>query len=724
MAYLIRRASERSEVLAVDNINTILATETISSELSSALVTYVKDADAEGLEGIILALGSDSATKTAIECAIMKKLNVYRKSALKFYNKKIKSGEQLPMFSSRFSALLEAYSGSAGANGRYTWDEETPEATRTTLQALFDAVQDQLLEDTLDSAQVEVFLRAASLFDSTDRKRVLEHVAGSKKRSMLTANTVNLLDVLVEDKATFTSTSMKHFLLLSFDQLTRKLSDATNTKISESLAAFIERLSTFLQTRKAPISAVIPGGILNTLITAVLTNHVATPCTTSLLITLLALVPAKLLEIKRFLQMLIAHPENPLCTRGGIYDAPSTLQRQTAYLLHILFWSNPDAASTLITMDSTLELYRATDDPVDRVLLAILTRIESHLTRSIATRITTWAVTDHIDTVAHPLISRLRGRLALSLSSRVLQKSTQNFNPCPPELKLSSLGTFLDTPLTATRNYDPAFILPIIAYMLHTTHTIDTATFLSKHCLSYTMATLSHSDPLILTCATALLATIPPILKHAPVRTKTQLHHHISALLISLPPSPTPLPTITSLLHASISSVLQNPAHVMYPRIIQYLLRSPTLDLFDLPLLLAPSEIASEEELKSQGEHEKETSWVLGILISGCRKKEDVEILRKRNVVDFVLGMGERGRAEELLWNIAGVEGGATTLVTRGGVVGWAVARLAKGEEGRVKRVMGRILVGVEREYVERWSRGLWGKGFVDGVLKPEGLVV
>lgn len=162
----------------------------------------------------------------------------------------------------------------------------------------------------------------------------------------------------------------------------------------------------------------------------------------------------------------------------------------------------------------------------------------------------------------------------------------------------------------------------------------------------------------------------------------------------------------------------------MYPRIIQYLLRSPTLDLFDLPLLLAPSEIASEEELKSQGEHEKETSWVLGILISGCRKKEDVEILRKRNVVDFVLGMGERGRAEELLWNIAGVEGGATTLVTRGGVVGWAVARLAKGEEGRVKRVMGRILVGVEREYVERWSRGLWGKGFVDGVLKPEGLVV
>lgn len=81
--------------------------------------------------------------------------------------------------------------------------------------------------------------------------------------------------------------------------------------------------------------------------------------------------------------------------------------------------------------------------------------------------------------------------------------------------------------------------------------------------------------------------------------------------------------------------------------------------------------------------------------------------------------LGQRGweKAGRVLWEAAGVRGGAKLLVTRLGAVGWVEEMVAAGREEQWVMRLGARMVEAVGEYGEEWSRG--GVRARLGMLKP-----
>lgn len=76
-------------------------------------------------------------------------------------------------------------------------------------------------------------------------------------------------------------------------------------------------------------------------------------------------------------------------------------------------------------------------------------------------------------------------------------------------------------------------------------------------------------------------------------------------------------------------------------------------------------------------------------------------------------------KALELLWNMAGIEGGGTTLITRHGVFSWIEGQIAdEADEGvalTLRRLAARIWESCDQRYVQEWSHGGIRARLVDG---------
>ena len=127
--------------------------------------------------------------------------------------------------------------------------------------------------------------------------------------------------------------------------------------------------------------------------------------------------------------------------------------------------------------------------------------------------------------------------------------------------------------------------------------------------------------------------------------------------------------------------------------------------------MLSPLQVGDEH-------HHKEIAWLLNILTAGLKTYQDLLLYRKRSVFGNVLALytsanttdRARDKILELLWNAAAVEGGATTLLTRNGVVAWIEQQLGTSSQEEVdltlKRLAARLWEASAKAHVTEWSRG------------------
>jgi nucleolar pre-ribosomal-associated protein 1 len=173
------------------------------------------------------------------------------------------------------------------------------------------------------------------------------------------------------------------------------------------------------------------------------------------------------------------------------------------------------------------------------------------------------------------------------------------------------------------------------------------------------------------------------------------------------------LPYIASVFATQALAILQDPSHFMYAKINKYLNKGPVWNVgklanywVDRTLLETPDE---------DDKHWAEIEFVLDFIMLGTRTLQDVHLLLPRNCMEKILDLFASPSAPKAVkdavlkvaYRVAAV-GGATSLVTRTGVLAWLEMRSKVGDvDAATLDVLKRkVSSGLDETRVKTWSKG------------------
>ncbi|KAK6515259.1 hypothetical protein TWF506_007602 [Arthrobotrys conoides] len=470
----------------------------------------------------------------------------------------------------------------------------------------------------------------------------------------------------------------------------------------------------------------------------------------------------KYLQHSKLLQLLLTTP-----TSLSSFPRNSDKNEEIYYLSYILrklFFASKAQHSNITTLDGILSIYAGTNDIVDSILLEIMISIEGYMERSILERISSVTITDTDET--RKFVERDgKGQLKIFISTKVVGKSMGNFIRKKVQFKRMMGGGGDDDGLKGFlekcrrvdeedeggvrgKSYDVGFIAGLVMNGMVTEkeeQKIDVKDLIEKGLLGYILLALSADNgeergmgEAVLTAVVGRLEGIAGVRGY---KERIEVMHLMCKVLAGVAVLNSDeeeeeeeesglkekgIPTITALLLAKMVGIVSNPSHFLYEKVMVWLQSRATVDLKEIPML--------KEFLRTEGEwYWKEVGWIVEGLAGGVKDKVDIEVFRKRGVFEEVLGVyggivtannnnpngkgkeeGIRKKILEILWNTAGVEGGATTLITRTGVVSWIkmMISVVDGDEERVllKRLAARLWEGCDKGYVKQWSEGNIGR--------------
>ncbi|KAF3926571.1 hypothetical protein AA313_de0204070 [Arthrobotrys entomopaga] len=455
---------------------------------------------------------------------------------------------------------------------------------------------------------------------------------------------------------------------------------------------------------------------------------------------------AKYLQHSKLLQAVLLSSQTALST--SFQDPVKEKERyRLAYIIRKLFFAVKAAHSTITTLDGILGVYNGSNDAVDGVLLEILISMEGCMGQSILERIIAVEFGEEGERFAER-DGKGRG-VKIQLSERRVARSVESFfgrkigfEGCEGLKEFMGRCEKLGDEEERRATFDVGFLGALVMQGLSGEKEetkLDVKDVIEKGLLSVMIVALASENAEERAMAEAVVVSVIGRLegiadgKSRGYKERIEVLHllcKISAGLVVFDDGngvkERGIPTITAVVLAKMVNIVANPGHWLYEKVMTWLLSRGNVDLAELPMV-------KESFLRSEGEaYWKEVLWGVEGLAAGMKGPADVEICRKRGVFEEVLGMyasissstGGKGKEEavrkkilEILWNAAGVDGGATTLITRTGIISWIKMMLGtitdeegEGERVMLKRLAGRLWEACDKEYVGQWSEGNIGR--------------
>ncbi|KAG9238484.1 ribosome 60S biogenesis N-terminal-domain-containing protein [Amylocarpus encephaloides] len=172
-----------------------------------------------------------------------------------------------------------------------------------------------------------------------------------------------------------------------------------------------------------------------------------------------------------------------------------------------------------------------------------------------------------------------------------------------------------------------------------------------------------------------------------------------------------PLPTIIAIFASQAINVLNDPLHVLYPKINKFLSQGPTWNIDRIPLMYK----ILDESPSLDDAYYPEISWLLNYMLAGLRTEADMAVFRNRRVFEKLFSLwnnaylapGLRDKILRILYRATTIEGGSTTLITRFSTMTWLQAQVALGAGTSLKVLMERIIETSDKKRVGKWAKGL-----------------
>ncbi|KAL5116459.1 hypothetical protein ACEQ8H_005580 [Pleosporales sp. CAS-2024a] len=173
------------------------------------------------------------------------------------------------------------------------------------------------------------------------------------------------------------------------------------------------------------------------------------------------------------------------------------------------------------------------------------------------------------------------------------------------------------------------------------------------------------------------------------------------------------LPYLGGVLAARCASIVGDATQSMYSKISRFLTKAPAWNVQHVLSEFWHSVVASEPD--EDGSYHQEVDWFLDYVFDGLRTPQDMELFRKSNIVEQLLGhyasRSCSGTAKDKILKVllrATHVGGSTTLITRCGLLPWIQMMLDKQDPRHevLKTLAVQTYETCDQTRVAEWSSG------------------
>jgi len=295
--------------------------------------------------------------------------------------------------------------------------------------------------------------------------------------------------------------------------------------------------------------------------------------------------------------------------------------------------------------------YSGTLAAKDLILLSILKQIESVRQRSWMEKLQSLDVrpaaqveTTVDDYNLDPLITtRGQNSLFVTLDEQMIRTTIQTYEPAEAENFADqgvnkSYQEFRDlisaygkrAPANAEARYDSWFLLGFVVSAKYLYENMEV--FLSSGLVSFVICTLVSPEPLS-GIGLRVLMYVFSRLPEAQFKDQVGLRLLLGKLLMlqaNCEQESTPLPSHIPGMLGQIALVLTKPTHFLHDRVTQWLLASPQISKFDVPLFKAICESSADLKMR-------EMLWLVNTLKSGCVDDAATQTYIRRGVMEWCL---------------------------------------------------------------------------------------
>ncbi|CCE86539.1 Piso0_005034 [Millerozyma farinosa CBS 7064] len=503
--------------------------------------------------------------------------------------------------------------------------------------------------------------------------------------------------------------------------ITKRL--ATTSVISDNLRDFISsfrNIVELLSTKGKALWSMVPSSLINAQLEVILGSEEwanNTDCL-SLANSMIFDVPSSGdVSHEKLLQIFVNNPSNMLL------QFPSTdtsyCRFQSALIIFNLFFLAPTKNSTVSFMQSLIDLYLGSLRIEDLLIKHVLKKLEEVVMKSWANSITQWDLAEELPDDESRLFDHERlihrekkddTSLVISLNKTFINNSIEHGyvdfakidlirenelqSGVASPYKRQLLDTMYDNNVTyvnhsyASSTYDPEFFLMLVLNSEefirtetegeegeNTKKVLDVKKMAEFGVLQYAIVSLSFNDPQVTEISRSLINGVVRTLdKVDKLKEKNILMIYFSNILYTLKTSPEKVPPIIWYFYSSMLPIIIDPCHHLYEYSVHYILSNPVMWASRIPLLkYIRSGSTGGDESSTNEQYYRNISWLVQRLINGTRSKDDLSVIVRSGLIEWLLNMMNSPyisrRLESLVLEFISIlqvlENGSDTLITK-----------------------------------------------------------
>lgn len=503
--------------------------------------------------------------------------------------------------------------------------------------------------------------------------------------------------------------------------ITKRL--ATASVISDNLRDFIcsfRNIVELLSTKRRSLWSIVPSTLINAQLEVILGSEEWAKNSDCLILvnSMIFDVPSSgNISHEKLLQIFVNNPSNILL------QFPSTntsyCRFQCALIIFNLFFLSPIKNSTVLFMQSLIDLYLGSLRIEDLLIKHVLKKLEEVVMKSWANSITEWDLAEEIPDDESRLFDHERlihrekkgvTSLVILLNKTFINNSIEHGYVDFTKIDLISekelqsgvassnkrqlFETMYDNNVTyvnhsyASSTYDPEFFLMLVLNSEEfirtetegdegeaTKKVIDVKKLAEFGVLQFAIVSLSFNDPQITEISRSLINGVVRTLDQLEkLKEKNILKIYFSNILYTLKTSPEKVPPIIWYFYSSMLPVIIDPCHHLYEYSVHYILSNPVMWASRIPLLkYIRSGSTGGDESSANEQYYRNISWLVKRLINGTRSKDDLSVIVRSGLIEWILNMINSPyishRLESLVLEFISIlqvlENGSDTLITK-----------------------------------------------------------
>lgn len=507
---------------------------------------------------------------------------------------------------------------------------------------------------------LKIFSRYTEWFDNSVIELVFDYVAENPKVAM-TAEFTHFVTLYVEKFEVIENDSIKLWIQRAMIYVSKKF--AESSELSSNFDGFLAALRLFFKKLKQ-FGQYVSSKVLSTQF-EVLLGHQKWATEEKYLAyanEVLMNLDRKGIDSDKLLQIFVTNEHNALRKFPGLND---TTRFQSALLIFVLFNLVNSPPPSLTLTNQLLQFYLGTSRAEDLLIKDVLTTMEAATAKSWISNVTNWEFTDElsqkdIDLVGEDrLIIKDKSNLVVALNKGFVTNTVKNMQPVASIPKGGNYEKFLEFSASCfsgcyqESRYDPEFLILVI---LNNKELVEEVEGKVKFHLSKIID--SGLMQFIVSClAIDKVREISKVILYGMLKYINNCEEHfkdaniikiyVSTILHTLQVSDHKSPIVWHFI-GEFANIVTNPGHYLYERVTRYILSTPVIKPYEIPLYKTINAGLDDDSTEEQNYY-KQASWLIELLTNGIVSSEDMKILRYREAIEWALNLSNSSYAPGVL---------------------------------------------------------------------------